>query len=206
MGGSGRGTGDDIMSKKRIIRIAVVSTAMMTGWFIAFGPPPSWILAAQDKANYQRLLHAPYFASRAVGFLAVEPPEASAFVALASHRGGGTALKYALLRGTPAARIYALVGLRRTDPAFFWIAGQPFRVLPGTVTTFFGCVLSAEPIRTVVATDKDNPVRLRNGETLRHWWQRRPQGAPADLDVIGGGYTAMFFEWDELVRPRPNSL
>ena len=29
-------------------------------------------------------------------------------------------------------------------------------------------------------------------------------GRPAVLDVIGGGYTSMFLEWEELTRPRPN--
>ena len=181
----------------------MVATA--TAWLIVFGPPPTWILSPEDRANYERLLHAQYFASRAVGYAAVEPPEATAFVALASHPGGGTAFKYALLRGTAAARVYALVGLRRTNPAFFWTAVQPFRILPGEVDTFFGCIISSEAVRTVVATDKENPVRLRNGETLQHWWRSRRPGTPANLDVIGGGYTGMFFEWDELIRPQPNS-
>jgi hypothetical protein len=61
--------------------------------------------------------------------------------------------------------------------------------------------MQAEPMRTVVATDKPGAVRLRRGETLVEWWRRRTPGAEVNLDVIGGGYTSMFFDWDQLVRP-----
>jgi hypothetical protein len=120
---------------------------------------------------------------------------------LAAHPRGGTAFKYILQRGTNEAKIYALVGLRRTNPLFFRIAVQVFRFWPGNATTFFGCIISSEPVRVLVATDKPNPVRLRQGQTLAEWWRHRPRGAEVHLDVIGGGYTGLFFEWSELTRP-----
>lgn len=190
------------MSRKRAFRIAILAGGLALVWIAAFGLPPSWILSREQKADYELLVAAKYFASRAIGYAAVEPPEARAFMSLASHPGGSTALKYLLLRGSPAGKIYALVGLRRTNPWFFSIAVQPFRVWPGEVTTFFGCIISEEPFRTVVATDQPNAVRLAQGQTLKDWWQHR-RGTRPDLDIIDGGYTAMFFEWDEYARPAP---
>ena len=190
-----------VMPRKRAIRVAFIVGSGVLAWIVVFGLPPSWVLSPEQKSNYELLLNAQYFASRAVGYAAVEPPEARAFMSLATHRGGATALKYLLLRGSPAGKIYALIGLRRTSPLFFWVAVQPFRIWPGEVVTFFGCILSEEPVRTAVVTDKPNPVRLRRGQTLRDWWQHRKRGTEANLDVIGGGYTALFFEWNELARP-----
>jgi hypothetical protein len=102
--------------------------------------------------------------------------------------------KYVLLRGSNAGRIYALIGLRRTSPWFFRAAVQPFRIWPGDVVTIFGCVGGGEPLRHIVSSDKNDPVRLRAGETLREWWLSHRPGE-LNLDVIGGGYTSMFFDW-----------
>jgi hypothetical protein len=189
------------MLANRARKAAFVIASALGLWVVVIGLPPTLLLSPGDTANYQLLLKAKYFSGRAVGFLAVEPPEARAFVSLAGHRGGGTAFKYLLFRGTPAAKIYALVGLRRTNPAFFSVAVQVFRFWPGEVETFFGCIIQKEPIATVVATDKPGAVRLKHGETLVDWWRRRMPGVEVSLDVIGGGYTSMFFDWDQLARP-----
>jgi len=42
-------------------------------------------------------------------------------------------LKYLLLTGSRAGRVYALVGLRHTNPMFFHAVVQPFRLWPGEV-------------------------------------------------------------------------
>jgi hypothetical protein len=173
------------MRKKRARNIAFVIVVTLVAWVVIVGLPPTLLLSPGDRADYERLVNAKYFAGPAVGFLAVEPPEARALVSLAAHPGGGTAFKYLLVRGSPAGKIYGLVGLRRTNPAFFRVAVQVFRFWPGEVDTFFGCVIQTEPIRTVVATDQAGrrsvaarrnargmvgaPAARSRGEPRRHW-------------------------------------
>ena len=169
------------------------------GWVLLIGLPPSLILTRHERAQYEILRDAKYFASRAVGFGAVEPPEARALVTLAKSRHGGTALKYLLVRGSVAAKVYALVGLRRTNPIFFRIAVQPFRVWPSEVVTFFGCIISSERVATIV--EQPGAVRLQPGQTLVDWYRSRPRGRPVVVDIVGGGYTSMFLEWEQLTRP-----
>jgi hypothetical protein len=165
------------------------------------GLPPSVVLSTQEMAHYETLRSAKYFASRGVGIAGVEPPEARAFVALARSSHGATAFKYLLIRGSMAGKVYALVGLRRVSPAFFQLAVQPFRVWPGEVDTFFGCILSLQPVRTLVESDEPEAVRLRPGETLVDRYRSRGLRKRFVLDVVGGGYTSMFLEWEQLARP-----
>lgn len=157
-------------------KIVVVAAVLTGAWLLIMGAPPSLVLPPTERAHYETLCNTESFSGRAIGIAAVEPPESRAFMALAAHPRGGSAFKYLLLRGTMAGRIYALVGLRRTNPAFFSVAVQPFRLWPGNVATTFGCVVSSSPVKTVV--DSDEP-----------------------LDVIDGGYTTLFFEWEALTRP-----
>jgi hypothetical protein len=98
-------------------KIVVVAAVLTGAWLLIMGAPPSLMLPPTERAHYETLVNAKFFAGPAVGFLVVEPDEARAFVTLAAHPRGGTAFKYLLLPGTMAGRIYALVGLRRTNPA-----------------------------------------------------------------------------------------
>jgi len=57
-----------------------------------------------------------------------------------------------LLRtATPAGRIYALAGLRATNPRLFRDVATPFRRDRVTVTTFFGCIVSEMTTAQLVA-------------------------------------------------------
>ena len=188
------------MKTSRVRLASVLTGVVLASWVLVIGLPPSLVLSRDDRAHYQTLRHAKYFASRAVGFGAVEPPEARAFVALARSRHGSTAFKYLLLQGSVAAKVYALVGLRRTNPIFFRVAVQPFRVWPGEVVTFFGCIISSERVETVVESRDAHAIRLRPNQTLVDWYRSRPRRQIV-LDVIGGGYTSMFLEWEQLTRP-----
>lgn len=175
--------------------------AAIASWLLVFGLPPAWQLPVEDLVRYDLLTKAKWFAGPAVGIAGVEPAESKALRALASRPDGGRAFKYLLFTGTTAGKMYALVGLRHTNPLFFKIAVQPFRVLPGDVETFFGCVIQSVEVRELVETRGSNPVRLVQGEGLKQWWKRRKRGVAADIDILGGGYTSMFVDFDELSRP-----
>lgn len=190
------------MSDRRRRTLLVVLPALSVGvWLLVMGPPPSLVLPRAEREQYEILVKADSFAGRAVGIAGIEPPEAHAFMKLAAHPRGGTAFKYVLLRGTTAAKIYALTGLRRTNPRFFSVAVQPFRIWPGRVETVFGCILSAERVSQVIESDDPNAVRLGRGQTLREWFRARASTTNMVLDVMGGGYTSMFLEGDQLTRP-----
>jgi len=192
------------MRKPRRAEVAVALILSAACSVLAFfGPPPTYAFSVSDLESYDRLTRAEYFAGPAVGIGGEEPAESKALRSLAAHASGSKAFKYLLFSATPAGRLYALVGLRHTDPAFFWIAVQPFRFLPGEVETIFGCVGQRVAARELVATPEPNPVRLERGETLRQWWERRKPGDEFSLDILGGGYTSMFVDLDELRRPRP---
>lgn len=180
--------------------IAALSVAIAS-WLLVFGLPPALQLPVEDLVRYDRLSKAKWFAGPAVGIGGDEPQESKALRALASRPSGGRAFKYLLLTGTTAGKMYALVGLRHTNPLFFRIAVQPFRVWPGEVETVFGCVGQKVDVRELVETRGSNPVRLVLGETINHWWKRRKPGVEVNIDILGGGYTSMFVDFDELTRP-----
>lgn len=181
--------------------IAIGGVVAGTLWFLAFGLPPSLVLSDANLSHYNSLVNAAYFAGPAVGIAGAEPDESKALRALAADPRGGNAFKYLLFTGSQAGKLYALVGLRHTNRIFFSLAVQPFRAWPGEVQTFFGCVGETVAVREIVFTSGENPVRLKHGETLAQWWRRRKPGAQISLDIIGGGYTSMFVDYAEFVRP-----
>ena len=191
-----RGMSNDNHSRLRARLLA--GTALMGFWLVVLGPPPSLFLSSSQRAEYVCLLNAGYLAAPAVGPAGVGPPQARAFVNLANARGGGTVMKYVLLRGSAIARIYALIGLRRTNPIFCSIVIQPFRFSRAKVKTNFGCFGNTQQVCDLVVSD--GAVQLRRGETLARWLRRTPRVLP-QLDIVGGGYTSMFFDFDELDRP-----
>lgn len=180
---------------------AVVGALIGVGWLLLVGLPPSIALSVSELSSYNHLVSAEYFAGPAAGIAGTEPDESKALRLLAASRNGGAAFKYLLIRGTAAGKLYALVGLRHTNPSFFQIVVQPFRIWPGEVQTIFGCVGQSVEIRELVSTRGENPVRLQPGETLAQWWQRRTPGVEVNVDIVGGGYTSMFIDFAELTRP-----
>src|SRR5581483_558060 len=144
--GAGRLSGSslgrpNIVRADRIVRLFAISVAAAAVlWFCVFGLPPRLTLSASERSSYDQLRSARYFAGPAVGIAGDEPPESKALRSLLSRREGGKAFKYLLFTGTPAGKLYGLVGLRHTNPVLFAVAVQPFRLWPGNVETIFGCV------------------------------------------------------------------
>ena len=175
----------------RIVLAVAVVLAVIVG---VFGLPPSIALSEAELGDYRTLLNATEFAGPSVGFAGVTPEVVAALRRLERSENGSTAFKYAVLQGTTAAKLYGLVGLKRRSPVTFAVFVQPFRVWPGDVPTFFGCIMSAEKTRHIVTAPDGTGVRLQKGETLDDWWSRNRRSGEVQLDIIGGGYTAMFFD------------
>ena len=188
-------------SRKPLIAALIVNAIIAGSWFFVFGLPPSFTLVADDLESYRTLQQAEYFLGPAVGVSGMEPEESIAIRQLAARPGGGKAFKYLLVTGKPAGKMYALIGLRHTNPLFFSIAIQPFRIWPGEIHTISGCIGQRVPIRDFVASPREDRVQLKRGETLRGWWRRMKPGTDVTLDVLGGGYTSLFVDFEELARP-----
>ncbi|MBC7818984.1 MAG: hypothetical protein IAG10_19010 [Planctomycetaceae bacterium] len=165
----------------------------------AWGLPPSVVLTAADFEKYRVLRDADFFYGPAVGYGGVTPPEISAFRHFAHHQRGALVFRYLLLTGS----LPALTGLRRSSPMFFKVAAQPFKLVPTSVPTFFGCIIGGETVASLVRSEEPDAVRLRNGQTLESWWDaRRGTGSGTlHLDIVGGGYTAMFLDPPRARKP-----
>ena len=176
--------------------LLLIPAALLAIGLAAWGLPPRLVLNAADYEQYRILRDAEFFSGPAVGYGGLTPPEMVAFRHFARHSRGGTTFKYLLLTGSLPAKMYALTGLRRSNPTFFRVAVQPFKLLPVFVPTFFGCIIGGERAASLVESDEPDAVRLRKGQTLEAWWEERrgKGGGTLHLDIVGGGYTSMFLD------------
>lgn len=181
--------------RARVSRYLLFSVVLGVALFLLlFGLPPQVAFSDARLRDYKILVKASQFAGPHVGFAAVTPEAVAALRRLEASESGPTAFKYALLQGTTAAKLYALVGLKRTSPNTFAVFVQPFRIWPGYVPTMFGCVMSAERTNHIVAARTGTAVRLHSGETLHDWWLRTRPNGEVQVDIIGGGYSSTFFD------------
>jgi hypothetical protein len=60
-------------------------------------------------------------------------------------------LRNLLQTGTPAGQLYALAGLRVTNPQLFSETARDFRTFPPTVPTLDGCIVGSALVRGVVS-------------------------------------------------------
>lgn len=187
----------------RIRRLVFIPVALLVILLATWGLPPRLALNAADYRQYRVLRDADFFSGPAVGYGAVTPPEMVAFRHFAGHERSGTVFKYLLLTGSLPGKMYALTGLRRSNPAFFTVVVQPFKLTSSPVPTFFGCIISGETVASLVQSEEPDAVRLRKGQTLESWWEaRRGTGSGTlHLDIVGGGYTSMFLDPPRTRKP-----
>lgn len=150
-----------------------------------------------NESAYACLARAEEFAGTAVGIAGTEPETVRAFRELASRPQSTVAFLQLVAFGTPAGRVYGLCGLRRSAPPLFRIAVRPFLHSRQEVRTFFGCILSREPMSKLVRAEQG--IRLVPGQSLHEWGQihcRPGKGcSPAlEFDVFGGTYSSMFLD------------
>lgn len=187
----------------RVRSLLSILVALPAIGLAAWGLPPGVALNAADYGQYRVLRDADFFSGPAVGFGGVTPPEMSAFRHFAQHKRGAAVFRYLLLTGSLPAKMYALTGLHRTSPMFFTVAVQPFKLVPNSVPTFFGCIMGGETVASLIQSEEPDAVRLRNGQTLESWWEeRRGTGSGTlHLDIVGGGYTSMFLDPPRTLKP-----
>lgn len=100
------------------------------------------------------------------------------------------AFKELVATGTPAGRIYGLIGVSRTDPVYF---RQALLTAPrGEVGVFAGCVLSHERISDLL--DRKDAFEIGRHEPIAAALER--QRDKHEIDIAHGGYAAMYFDAD----------
>jgi hypothetical protein len=91
------------------------------------------------------------FADASVGYGGVVPTQVVAWLTVLHDSDAEIHFLELLRTATPAGRIYALAGLRATNPKLFRDVAAPFRRDRVTVTTFFGCIVSEMTTSQLVA-------------------------------------------------------
>ena len=91
------------------------------------------------------------FAGATVGYGGVVPAAVVAWLTVHYDPRAESHFLELLRTATPAGRIYALAGLRATNPKLFRDVATPFRRDRVTVTTFFGCIVSEMTTAQLVA-------------------------------------------------------
>lgn len=128
-----------------------------------------------------------------VGFDTHYSPGFLAMRILGRSPGADGAYKELIRSGTPAAQLYGLIGVRRTDPLYFRIVAPRYASSLSTIEVFSGCVISNEPVASFVRDDA--AIRLAQGETLEKWFKRRRKlRSRITLDITGGAYSSMFID------------
>jgi hypothetical protein len=97
------------------------------------------------------LRNAPQFAGASVGYGGVVPTPVVAWLTVLHDSDAESQFLGLLRTATPAGRIYALAGLRATNPQLFRDVAAPFRRDRVRVNTFFGCIVSEMTTAQLVA-------------------------------------------------------
>ena len=143
----------------------------------------------QEALHY--LMTAKSFESRHIGEGGTRSGGYLAMRMIARSAGADAAFKDLVAHGTIAGQLYGLIGVRRTDPAFFRANIERYKRRNDSVSTIEGCIISDNPVANVVYDPR--AVRLSPGMTLDEWSRRR--GNPTlFVDIAGGGYSSVYLD------------
>ncbi len=106
--------------------------------------------------------------------------------------GADAAFKDLVAHGTIAGQLYGLVGVRRTDPAFFRANIQRYKESDAWVQTINGCIISRERVSNVVYDPK--AIRLPPGTTLEQWGRTQRGDKTFFIDIAGGSYSSVYLD------------
>ena len=96
-----------------------------------------------------------------------------------------------------AGQMYGLVGVYRTDRAYFRSVLPRFASRSDMVSTMVGCIMISERVAEIVTVG--HALVVRDGETLADAVKRQPH---ATTDIAHGGYTAWYLGRDSDEEPR----
>jgi len=157
------------------------------------------IVIKMDTAKaYNVLLHTDTFYGPAVGAAGIVPETVFAFLSLLQTSEAKERFSSLLEEGTLAGQLYALCGLYIIDHEFFKEAVEQYRHLDSEVRTMFGCIASHCKVAELIESASPGAVRLGYPNQSLEEWRKDHQGLVEEygfeLDILGGGYTAVFCE------------
>ncbi|HJW94449.1 MAG TPA: hypothetical protein VJ901_12600 [Thermoanaerobaculia bacterium] len=113
---------------------------------------------------------------------------------LAKSKNADAAFKELVAHAALAGQLYGLMGVSRTDPAFFRTVIEHYKELNEPVSVENGCMIMSEQVAIIVHDHR--AVRLPAGTTLTQWLAANPK-TPAFVDIAGGGLTSLFLDAPE---------
>jgi hypothetical protein len=111
---------------------------------------------------------------------------------IAHSDGADAAFKELVAHGTIAGQLYGLIGVRRTDPAFFRANIERYKNSRERVRTFEGCIIGDERVAKVVHDPK--AIRLPPGTTFEAWARKHRGDETVFLDIAGGSYSCVYLD------------
>ena len=168
-----------IRSLRRLSVLAAVIAAATIAIFRATGPqgpvaivalPPivvePVVSGALDEAM-EILRHASTFEGGAVGYGGTVPTVVVAWLTVARSLVPDSLFRSLLHASAPVGQLYALAGLRATNPRLFAETAPNFRTFRPTIPTLFGCIGSSESVPSLVAA-------LARGEWVEGFLRAEP--------------------------------
>ncbi|MBC7798967.1 MAG: hypothetical protein H7Z37_19015 [Pyrinomonadaceae bacterium] len=140
-------------------------------------------LSEKGRTAYQLLLTATEFQESAVGYAGSPSDGFLAFYEISKEKSADAAFKSLLEKSETAGQLYALIGLYKTDNAFFRQAVENYRGSKKTIQVFSGCT----------------KIPFEVGEIVDSKGK-----AGGSLDILSGAYTTHFLERGEQIEDANN--
>jgi hypothetical protein len=143
---------------------------------------------AREREAFEYLRTALSFDSPHVGIAGVHPHGYLALRIVNRSADADALFKRLIEEGSPAGQLYGLLGVYRTDRAYFRSVAPKFAPRTDEVSTTVGCIMSRQPVAEIVSVQ--HALVVLPNETLAEAVKRQPNGK--ETDISHGGYTAWY--------------
>lgn len=104
---------------------------------------------------------APYFAMGGVGFAGQTSPGEKALRVLLKEKDATTAFQTLLKEANSAGQLYALLGMKQTDPKLFAQVVVPYRKKMDKVKTMAGCIADELTVSNIITNIEQGRYRTQ---------------------------------------------
>jgi hypothetical protein len=125
---------------------------VLLGLFLMSAPAFAQEGETDKQKAYATLKTVPYFAVGGVGFAGTTSQGEQALRALLKQKDAATVFKTLLKEANQEGRLYALLGLRLTNPTVFARDVTPFLSLKTKAHTMSGCIMCDQPVASLAKT------------------------------------------------------
>lgn len=152
-------------------------------------------LTPQGEAGVRTLAAAPHFGGWAVGAAGSPTAPVTALRDVVKEKNAVKALELVLDKGTLDGRAMALAGLWDLDPPAFKRGLERLKAESGSIRLMTsGCAPGGDPVALATVLERPDAVRLEGPKDDLSAWSARNPKKPIELDLVGGGYTAVMRE------------